>query len=55
MRRQDLRCGGSESSDPVFNNEALRLVKSMPKWTPGTQNGQPVRCRFQLPITFRIV
>ncbi len=45
----------ARSVDPVFNSEALRLVNSMPKWTPGKQNGQPVRCRFVLPITFKIV
>ena len=35
--------------------EAERVVKAIPeKWTPGKQNGQPVRVNFQLPVSFRI-
>ena len=37
-----------------LNEEALRLVKSMPKWIPGRQNGHPVRLAFILPIHFRL-
>ena len=33
-------------------DEALRVVKSMPKWKPGTQRGNPVRVQFNLPIVF---
>jgi len=32
--------------------EAVRMVKSMPKWKPGTQRGKPVRTQFNLPINF---
>ncbi|SEI56612.1 TonB family C-terminal domain-containing protein [Dyadobacter sp. SG02] len=32
--------------------EAVRLVKSMPKWIPGTQQGKPVRVKYNLPILF---
>lgn len=32
--------------------EAVRVVKSMPAWTPGEMNGIPVRSRFQLPVKF---
>lgn len=32
--------------------EAVRLVKSMPKWIPGKQNGKPVRSEYRLPIEF---
>lgn len=32
--------------------EAVRLVNAMPSWTPGYNNGQPVRVKYQLPITF---
>ena len=39
--------------DPAFDKEALRIVKSMPKWIPGTQNGQPIRVRYSVPVTFR--
>ena len=33
-------------------DEALRVVKSMPKWAPGKQRGKPVRTQFVLPIKF---
>lgn len=34
--------------------EALRLVNSMPAWSPGKQNGKKVAVRYILPITFKI-
>lgn len=34
--------------------EAVRVVMSMPKWTPAEQNGIKVRSRFTLPVTFTI-
>ena len=34
--------------------EALRVVSAMPKWTPGRQNGQPVRVKYTIPVTFRL-
>lgn len=37
-----------------LNNEAFRLVKSMPKWKPGKQRGRIVRSQFNLPIKFVI-
>ncbi|MDG2342959.1 MAG: TonB family protein [Flavobacteriales bacterium] len=37
-----------------INNEALKVVKSMPNWIPGKQRGVPVKTRFTLPIKFRI-
>lgn len=40
--------------NPHFDEEALRVVKAMPKWKPGTQRGEPVRVRFFLPVTFRL-
>ena len=40
--------------NPHFDQEALRVVKAMPKWKPGTQCGKPVRVRFTLPVTFRL-
>lgn len=43
-----------KTTDERFNSEAIRLVNAMPKWTPAKQNGQVVRCRYTLPITFRI-
>ncbi len=42
------------SSDPRFEAEALRVLSLMPRWKPGRQQGQRVRCRITLPITFRL-
>ncbi|MBE6292793.1 MAG: M56 family metallopeptidase [Bacteroidales bacterium] len=42
------------SVDPLLDAEALRVVRSMPNWTPGKQRGKEVRVRFTLPVTFRL-
>ena len=34
--------------------EALRVISSMPKWEPGMQNGEPVRVKYTVPITFSL-
>jgi protein TonB len=39
---------------PVLDDEALRVAKMMPKWTPGKQRGKNVRVSFNLPITFTL-
>lgn len=36
------------------DEEALRVVEAMPKWTPGKQQGKPVRVQFNLPIIFKL-
>ncbi|CCH56897.1 TonB family protein [Fibrisoma limi BUZ 3] len=36
------------------DEEALRVVKAMPKWRPGKQSGRPVRVKFNLPINFTL-
>jgi TonB family protein len=43
-----------EEVDQSFRNEAIRLVTSMPKWVPGSQNGKFVDVSFSLPVTFRL-
>ena len=40
--------------DPSLDKEAARVVRSMPKWTPGKQNGQAVRARFNVPVVFKL-
>ena len=40
--------------DPSLDKEAVRVVKSMPKWTPGKQNGSAVRVKFNVPVAFRL-
>ena len=39
---------------PALDKEAERVVRSMPNWTPGKLNGQNVRVKYTLPLTFRI-
>jgi protein TonB len=39
---------------PPCNKEALRLVKSMPKWSPGMVKGEAVSMYFRLPIIFAV-
>ena len=34
------------------DEEAIRVIKAMPKWTPGKQRGRPVRVQFNMPIRF---
>ena len=40
--------------DPSLDREAMRVVKNMPKWTPGKQNGSAVRVKYQVPVSFRL-
>ena len=44
----------AKSIDPELDAEALRIVKGMPKWTPGTQNGKPVSVRYMVPVKFSL-
>ncbi len=37
-----------------LDKEALRLIRTMPRWTPGYLDGKPVRCRFNLPVIFKL-
>lgn len=40
--------------DKDLDNEALRVIKAMPKWNPGKQRGKPVRVKYTVPVTFRL-
>lgn len=40
--------------DPLLDAEAVRVLKSMPAWKPGTQRGQAVDVCFTLPVEFRL-
>ena len=42
------------SVEPSLDKEAIRVVKNMPRWTPGKQGGEPVRVRFTVPVSFRL-
>ena len=37
-----------------LEDEAIRVIKAMPKWTPGKQRGRNVRVAYRLPITFTL-
>lgn len=39
---------------PALDKEAQRVVKAMPKWNPGRNNGQPVKVTYILPVTFKL-
>lgn len=47
---QIARSGG----DPSLDKEAMRVIKSMPKWIPGKQRGKPVRVQYHVPVNFRL-
>ena len=42
------------SVDPSLDKEAMRVVKSMPRWKPGKQNGSAVRVKYTVPVVFRL-
>lgn len=44
----------AHSAGESLDNEALRVVKFMPRWTPGRQKGKAVRVQYTVPVTFRL-
>ena len=40
--------------DPYLDKEALRVIKMMPKWSPGKQRNKPVRVKYTVPVMFRL-
>ena len=44
----------ARSVDPSLDKEAARVVSSMPRWTPGKQNGSAVRVKFNVPVVFKL-
>ena len=44
----------ARSVDPSLDREAQRVVKSMPRWSPGKQNGSTVRVKYTVPVVFRL-
>ena len=40
--------------DPLLDAEALRVIKSSPKWTPGKQRGKTVKVKYTFPVRFRL-
>lgn len=43
-----------KSVAPDLDKEALRIVKKMPRWIPGQQNGRKVKVKYTVPVTFRL-
>ena len=44
----------AKSVDPSLDKEAQRVVKSMPHWIPGKQNGSAVRVKYVVPVSFKL-
>lgn len=59
---QFLVTKSGEIADPVvvrsveeaLDTEALRVIKSMPKWTPGLKDGKKIDLKYTVPVTFRL-
>lgn len=56
-----VECDGSitdikvlRGATPSLDEEAIRVVKCMPKWIPGMRNDKKVRVRYQVPVSFRL-
>ena len=43
-----------KSVDPALDAEAIRVINSMPKWTPGRQNGKVVNVKYTIPVNFQL-
>ena len=44
----------ARSVDPSLDREAVRVVKGMPHWIPGKQNGSAVRVKYNVPVSFKL-
>ena len=44
----------ARSVTPTLDAEAVRVIKAMPKWVPGKQDDQPVRVRYNVPVSFKL-
>ena len=42
------------SKDPLLDKEAIRVLKTMPNWKPGMQQGKAVRVKYSVPVRFRL-
>lgn len=43
-----------KSVNPYLDKEALRVISTMPKWSPGEQRGKPVRVKYTVPVNFKL-
>lgn len=54
---KDGRCSNftiARSAGKLFDAEALRVLKQMPRWTPGREKGKAVRVKFNIPVQFQL-
>ena len=51
-QRQDAE--GHNAGVQAMRDEAIRVVNAMPKWQPGKQRGRAVRCKFHIPVTYKL-
>lgn len=51
---EDVRITRGIAQSSAMDKEAMRVVKSMPKWKPGEKNGHVVRSYFDLPVSFKL-
>lgn len=51
---QDIQVVKTPAGGAVLGREAVRVVQSMPRWTPGEHNGKPVKVKFTLPLRFNL-
>ena len=43
-----------QSADPLLDREAMRVIRMMPRWKPGLQDGKPCRTMFAIPVNFQL-
>ncbi|MCC7465975.1 MAG: TonB family protein [Saprospiraceae bacterium] len=51
---QDIQVVKTPAGGAILGREAVRVVQSMPRWTPGEHNGKPVKVKFTLPLRFHL-
>lgn len=42
------------SPSPLLSNEAIRVLRQMPRWNPAKRMGRNVRCQYNIPVMFRL-
>ena len=49
-----VKAKARQGTHPLLKAEALRVINSSPKWTPGMMRGKPIKIKFTFPINFRL-
>ena len=53
-KEAEAQDAGLKAGKQALEQEAIRVIKLMPKWEPGRQNGKVVRCYFSIPVSYRL-